>query len=257
MLNFKIGMALIREEIPDDYAAMRELNCTAFEGEAEGQLVDRLRSDGLVVVSLVAVEGGDIVGHILFSDLVVEADQAILDAVSLAPMAVAPSFQRRGIGSALVRLGLAVCRERGKSVVVVLGHPEYFPRFGFSRELAKNLRGPYSGDAWMALELIPDALDGVQGTVRYPKAFDIFSWCTVAGVLGGGDSELSLPANWVRHFCYAEAGRCSAVHPTARTPFVASWTSTMLTTPSPFKSASVAHGDVRHTAESLNIPILL
>jgi putative acetyltransferase len=168
-------MALIREEIPDDYDAVRELNRTAFEGEAEGQLVDRLRSDGAVIVSLVAVEGCDIVGHILFSDLLIEIDQAILHAVSLAPMAVAPRFQRRGIGSGLVRHGLAVCRERGKSVVVVLGHPEYYPRFGFSTELAKNLRGPHSGDAWMALELIPDALDGVQGTVRYPKAFDVFS----------------------------------------------------------------------------------
>ena len=168
-------MALIREEIPDDYDAVRELNRTAFEGEAEGRLVDRLRSDGAVIVSLVAVEGCDIVGHILFSDLLIETDQAILHAVSLAPMAVAPKFQRRGIGSGLVRHGLAVCRERGKSVVVVLGHPEYYPRFGFSTELAKNLRGPYSGGAWMALELIPDALDGVQGTVRYPKAFDVFS----------------------------------------------------------------------------------
>jgi len=175
ILTLKIGMALIREEIPDDYAAVRELNRTAFEGEAEGQLVDRLREDGAVVVSLVAVEGCEIVGHILFSDLVVETDQAVLHAVSLAPMAVAPKFQRRGIGSALMRHGLAVCRERGRSVVVVLGHPEYYPRFGFSTELAKNLRGPYSGDAWMALELIPDALDGVQGTVRYPKAFDVFS----------------------------------------------------------------------------------
>jgi putative acetyltransferase len=175
MLDLKIGMAPIREEIPDDYASVRELNRTAFEGEAEGELVDRLRNDGSVVVSLVAVEGGDIVGHILFSDLVVETDQAILGAVSLAPLAVAPRLQRRGIGSALVRHGLAVCRERGKSVVVVLGHPEYYPRFGFSTELAKNLRGPYSGDAWMALELIPHVLDGVQGTVRYPKAFDVFS----------------------------------------------------------------------------------
>src|ERR1035441_10146144 len=106
----------------------------------EAQLVDRLRSDGAVIVSLVAVEDCDIVGHILFSDLLIETDQAVLHAVSLAPMAVAPKFQRRGIGSALVRHGLAVCLERGKSVVVVLGHPEYYPRFGFSTELAKSLR---------------------------------------------------------------------------------------------------------------------
>ena len=90
-------------------------------------------------------------------------------------MAVIPQRQRRGIGSALVRRGLGVCRERGKSIVVVLGHPAYYGRFGFSTELAKNLRGPYSGNAWMALELIPGALKGVKGIVRYPKAFDGFA----------------------------------------------------------------------------------
>jgi putative acetyltransferase len=74
-----------------------------------------------------------------------------------------------------VRRGLELCRERGKSIVVVLGHPAYYPRFGFSAELAKNLRGPYSGNAWMALELVPGALDGVKGTVQYPKAFGAFS----------------------------------------------------------------------------------
>jgi len=98
-----------------------------------------LRSDGAVVVALVAVENDEIVGHILFSDLLIEAEQAVLHAVSLAPMAVLPDHQRRGIGSALVRQGLAICRERGKSIVVVLGHPAYYPRFGFSAELAQNL----------------------------------------------------------------------------------------------------------------------
>jgi len=127
------------------------------------------------VLSLVAVEESNIVGHILFSDLLIETEHAVLHAVSLAPMAVIPQYQRRGIGSALVRRGLEVCRERGKSIAVVLGHPAYYPRFGFSAELAKNLRGPYSGDAWMAVELIPGALDGVKGTVRYPEAFEVFS----------------------------------------------------------------------------------
>jgi putative acetyltransferase len=90
-------------------------------------------------------------------------------------MAVIPQCQRRGIGSALVRRGLELCRERGKSIAVVLGHPGYYPRFGFAAELAKNLGGPYAGDAWMALELVPGALDGVKGTVQYPKAFGAFS----------------------------------------------------------------------------------
>src|SRR5579862_2515829 len=168
-------MFLIRDEDPGDYDAVRELNRTAFRGEAEAQLVDDLRRDGAVILSLVAVENDQIVGHILFNDLLIETEQAVLHAVSLAPMAVIPQYQRQGIGSKLVRRGLELCRERGKSIVVVLGHPAYYPRFGFSTELAKNLRGPYSGQTWMALELIPGALDGVKGMVRYPKAFEILS----------------------------------------------------------------------------------
>ena len=164
---------LIREEIPADHDAVRDLNRQAFGGTAEAELVDRLRTRGAVIVSLVAVENNEIVGHILFSDLPIETKQAVIHAVSLAPMAVLPQYQRRGIGSALVRRGLELCRERGYSIVVVLGHPEYYPRFGFAAVLATNLKSPYSGAgaSWMALELVPGALDGVKGTVRYPEAF--------------------------------------------------------------------------------------
>jgi putative acetyltransferase len=168
-------MLLIREEDPGDYDAIRKLNQMAFQGDQESQLVDDLRRDRAVILSLVAVEGGNIVGHILFSALTIETESAVLPALALAPMAVCPERQRQGIGSALVRRGLAVCREQGHRIVVVLGHPDYYPRFGFSTELAQNLRGPYSGDAWMALELVSGALDGVKGTVRYPKAFDGFA----------------------------------------------------------------------------------
>ena len=141
-------MPVIREEIPDDYEAIRELNRIAFGGNEEAEIVDRLRSAGLVVASLVAVENDEIVGHIVFSELPIETDQGVLVAVSLAPMAVHLKCQRQGIGSALVRQGLELCRERGKSIVVVVGHPAYYPKFGFSAELAKNLHGPFSGDAW-------------------------------------------------------------------------------------------------------------
>jgi putative acetyltransferase len=169
---------VIREEIPADHDAIREVNRQAFNGDAEATLVDRLRASGAVIVSLVAVQNGEVVGHILFSDLPIDyGATATIHAVSLAPMAVAPKFQRRGIGSALVQRGLELCRERGKSIVVVLGHPEYYPRFGFSAELAKPLESPYSGlaAAWMALELVPGALDGIKGTVRYPEAFEVVS----------------------------------------------------------------------------------
>jgi putative acetyltransferase len=166
-------MPVVRDEILEDYEAIGNLNRLAFGGNEEAELVDRLRSTGLVVVSLVAIEDDEIVGHILFSDLPIEANQGVIDAVSLAPMAVHPKWQRQGIGLALVRRGLEICRGLGKTIVVVLGHPGCYPRFGFSAELAKNLHGPFSGDAWMALELKKGALVNVKGTVRYPEAFGV------------------------------------------------------------------------------------
>lgn len=161
----------IRDETRQEHDAIREVNRLAFNGEVEGELVDRLRADGLVVASLVAVEQGRVVGHILFSKLTIEAATEPRRAVALAPMAVRPESQRKGVGSALVRRGLEVCRERGHSIVLVVGHPAYYPRFGFSAALAKNLRSPYSGDVFMALELTPGALKDVVGTVAYPEAF--------------------------------------------------------------------------------------
>jgi putative acetyltransferase len=166
-------MVLIREETAADHDAIRELNRIAFGGNEEADIVDRLRSAGLVVVSLVAVENNEIVGHIMFSELPIDTDQGVLIAASLAPMSVHPKCQRQGIGSALVGKGLKLCRNRGKSIVVVVGHPTYYPRFGFSAELAKNLHGPFSGDVWMALELKSRALENVSGTVRYPEAFGL------------------------------------------------------------------------------------
>ena len=145
----------------------------AFGGEEEVCLVDRLRADGLVIASLVAIENERIAGHILFSHLPVETPHGPLPAAALAPMAVLPDYQRRGIGGMFVRRGLELCRERGQSAVLVVGHPEYYPRFGFSAAAAKELRGPFSGDVWMALELVPGALAGISGTVRYPEAFGL------------------------------------------------------------------------------------
>jgi putative acetyltransferase len=166
-------MPFIREEITEDHDAVRELNRLAFGGNDEADIVDRLRSAGIVIVSLVAIENDEIVGHILFSRLPIETEHGIVEAVSLAPMSVHPKNHRQGIGSALVREGLELCRQRGKSIVVVVGHPEYYPRFGFSTELARSLHSPFSGSVWMALELEPGALANVKGRVRYPEAFGL------------------------------------------------------------------------------------
>ena len=167
-------MSEIREETSTDLEAIREVNRLAFEGEEEGRLIDRLRADGLLIASLVAEEQEQIVGHILFSGLPIEIEKEGITACSLAPMSVRPEAQRRGIGSELVKAGLETCRARGCQAVVVLGHPEYYPRFGFSSGMAQTLRSPFSGsEAFMALELIPGALASVAGTVRYPDAFGL------------------------------------------------------------------------------------
>lgn len=164
---------LVREELPADREVIREINRQAFGGNAESRLVDQLRADGDIVLSLVAEIDGEVVGHILFSTLKAETEGGSIKAVALAPMAVMPEFQERGIGSAMIERGLALCRERGYTVVVVLGHPDYYPRFGFSQAKAAVLKSPYSelGAPYMALELVPGALEGVKGTLEYPAAF--------------------------------------------------------------------------------------
>jgi putative acetyltransferase len=160
----------IREERESDRDAIREVNRIAFGGETEGRLVDALRTGGYVITSLVAVDQGEVVGHALYSALPIEAGGEVITGAALAPVAVRPERQGAGIGSALIRRGLEVCRERGCAAVVVLGHPDYYPRFGFSAERAAGLTAPYSGPALMALELVPGSL-ARGGTVRYAPPF--------------------------------------------------------------------------------------
>jgi len=163
----------IRPEIPADFAAVAEVNRLAFGQDTEGLLVTALRDGGHARLSLVAEVEGQVVGHILFSRLPIITSSGVVEALSLAPMAVVPSHQRQGIGSKLVEGGLRICAEQGHRIVVVLGHPKFYPRFGFAAKLAKRLDGPYSrkGEAWMALELVPGALAGVTGLVEYPPPF--------------------------------------------------------------------------------------
>jgi putative acetyltransferase len=167
----KTGEMNIRLESSADLAAIQQVNSLAFAQEDEGRLVDALRAGGFVRVSLVAEVEGQIVGHILFSDLPIISADRIVPALALAPMAVLPDHQRKGIGSQLVRQGLETCREQGHKIVIVLGHPHFYLRFGFSSELALPLDSPFSSEAWMAVELAPGALAGISGTVQYPPPF--------------------------------------------------------------------------------------
>jgi predicted N-acetyltransferase YhbS/ubiquinone/menaquinone biosynthesis C-methylase UbiE len=165
----------VRLENADDLEAIRDVNRLAFGQEDEARLVDALRAGGYARLSLVAEEGGRVVGHLLFSDLPIETRGGTVHALALAPLAVIPARQRQGIGTLLVREGLRLCAERGHRVVVVLGHPAYYPRFGFSARLAQRLEAPFAGEAFMALELVPGALQGVAGAVRYPPPFGLES----------------------------------------------------------------------------------
>ena len=157
----------------EERSAIHSINKAAFGCQEEADLVDRLRTEGVVLVSLVAEMPERIVGHILFSRMSIETTAGSVSAAALAPMAVLPAHQRRGIGGRLIRHGLNLLRERGEQIVIVVGHPDYYPRFGFSSEKARSLESPFPPDAFMATELSPGALDGVRGRVRYPVAFGI------------------------------------------------------------------------------------
>jgi putative acetyltransferase len=164
---------LIREETSHDHEAVRQVNRFAFDQEEEGQLVDALRAGNFARISLVAEAERQVVGHILFSDLAIITANGTVAALALAPVAVLPDFQRFGIGSALVRRGLEICKERGHRIVVVLGHPDFYPRFGFSAKLAECLESSYgSGPSHMAIELEPGVLDDVVGRLVYSPPFN-------------------------------------------------------------------------------------
>jgi putative acetyltransferase len=168
------GMKLtIRPEVAADHESIRHVNRLAFAQDDEARLVDALREGGYVRLSLVAEQAGQVVGHILFSDLPIITESGTVASLALAPMAVLPEFQRQGIGSALVRRGLGLCREQGHRIVIVLGHSHFYPRFGFSSKLASTLASPFGGgDSWMALELVAGALTDVEGRVDYPPPFE-------------------------------------------------------------------------------------
>jgi putative acetyltransferase len=149
------------------------VNEAAFGEAGEADLVDKLRSHGSVLVSLVAEFEGTIIGHVLFSRMCIDTASGPVLAVALAPVSVLPEHQRKGIGQRLITSGLDMLRVRGERVVIVLGHPDYYPRFGFSTRKAALLKAPFPREAFMAMELVKGALAGVQGTVIYPPPFGI------------------------------------------------------------------------------------
>lgn len=167
----------IRPESPADHPEVHSLLTAAFGQRDEADLVDRIRrAPGYVPnLSLIAELDQHIVGHILFSPITIESSATSTPALALAPVSVLPECQRRGIGSALVRDGLTACRAAGHRLVIVVGHPDYYPRFGFTPAHTFNIRPPFDvpPPAFMGLALTAGALDGVCGTVRYPAPWEL------------------------------------------------------------------------------------
>jgi putative acetyltransferase len=167
---------IVRREDPADAqerSAVRSIHEAAFGRPDEADLVDKLRGEGAVLLSLVAELELQIAGHILFSRMWIETSTGPIPAAALAPVAVLLAHQRLGIGGQLIRAGLDLLPAQGERIVIVLGHPEYYSRFGFSSEKARYLESPFPPEAFMALELNPGALEGVHGKVRYPAAFGL------------------------------------------------------------------------------------
>jgi putative acetyltransferase len=184
-------MITIRNEIPADIEAIHTVIERAFAGTDEAILVDRLRESGKATISLVAIEDDRIIGHILFSPVTIESglpdsiegvatDSGGTDdrpaGIGLAPLAVLPEFQNRGVGTLLTKAGLEACRTSGFFYAVVLGHPHYYPRFGFVPSVRYHLKSEFAvaDDVFMVMELKDGALHNQAGIVQYQPEFNGF-----------------------------------------------------------------------------------
>jgi len=162
----------IRAEEEKDWAAVQAVNESAFETSAEARLVDRLRKEAQPVISLIAEDANEIVGHIMFSPVSL-SDHAHLKVMGLGPMAVLPKLQGKGIGSTLVRAGLEQCKQLGFGAVVLVGHPEFYSRFEFRPASRFHLTCEFEvpEEAFMAVELEPGFLADVSGIIKYHPKF--------------------------------------------------------------------------------------
>jgi putative acetyltransferase len=173
-------MYLVRREQPRDIPKIREVNKRAFGQDQEVLIVDRLRENCNSILSLVALAGKEVVGHILFSPAMIGGENGRLVGSGLAPLAVLPEYQRQGIGSELVQTGVARMQKGGCPYIIVLGHPEYYTRFGFEPASSHGIRSEWQvpDEAFMVLILNKRTMKGVSGMARYRE-----EW---TGAINGG-----------------------------------------------------------------------
>jgi len=166
----------IKQEIESDYSNVYELNRTAFEQESEPKLIELLRTSDAFIpeLSLIATIDNNLVGHILFTKIIIKDDNGNeFNSLALAPMAVKPDLQKKGIGGQLIRYGLGKAKELGYKSIIVLGHEQYYPKFGFVSTEKWNIKAPFDvpKNVFMGIELVKNGLTGITGTVQYPKEF--------------------------------------------------------------------------------------
>ncbi|WP_417670992.1 GNAT family N-acetyltransferase [Roseibium sp.] len=168
---------VVREVAPADETGVKELVTAAFAQDTEAGLVHRLRHCGALVLELVAVtERGRLLGHVAFSR-VTPADAGPgreLTICCMAPVSVWPEFQRQGVGSLLIETAIEKLKALGEDLVLVLGPPAYYPRFGFDAGLARQVRGPYAGNAFQALALTEAGTKDLPVEVAFATPFEEF-----------------------------------------------------------------------------------
>lgn len=165
----------IRPETIEDHSLIDTINDRAFGQPDEGFLIRamRKRSDFIPALSLISEVNGTPIGHILFTRIAIRSDNKSNVSLALAPMAVLPEYQKKGIGTAMVKAGIEKARQLGFKSVIVLGHPKYYPRFGFKPASLWSIKAPFEApdEAFMALELVQGGLEAISGTVAYPEEF--------------------------------------------------------------------------------------
>lgn len=167
---------IIEAETEGDYEQITSLHTVAFNGDGEARLVEKLRKTPIFIpeLSLVAKYRNMIIGHILFYPIKINTHRKKCNSLALAPISVIPSFQNRKVGSRLIKEGLEKAKKLGFKSVIVVGHSEYYPRFGFERASKYGISAPFDvpDTALLAIELQKDGLKNCDGTIEYPSEYN-------------------------------------------------------------------------------------